>query len=310
MATTIAAIVIMSSALCVTADNMPLPFTRNLSFNDSGHDVLIMQTLLARSSIASQINVPQNSLFDMQTQKALILYQQSIQTVETVGGVITPGILDENTANTLLDCCQCDHYVDAGLPAIQYGSQFKYKFLFTVSNNRSVETQGVLLDQNNKQMLTFHARLHGIDVNHTIWPAYSNTVGLNPLSSNGNTPTGLALIDLNSPETGPDAQEYYGQYPINRIVAGLSGNMALLLPSIRTGLLLHTGEWPNWQPTDPMPNSDGCIHIHPTEVKTIADILINQLGVEMRVNSNGTLPYPYSPQGLISIQQFDGCGRN
>ena len=29
-------------------------------------------------------------------------------------------------------------------------------------------------------------------------------------------------------------------------VAGLDGNALFLLPNIRNGILLHTGEWPNW----------------------------------------------------------------
>ena len=125
--------------------------------------------------------------------------------------------------------------------------------------------------------------------------------GLNEFSSDGNTPTGLTLFDFNSPEGIP---KLYGPYPINRAVKGLKGNAAFLIPNVRDGILLHTGEWPNWTPEDPMPNSSGCIHSHPDSIKTIANIL-EGLGVQMRKNPGGVLPYPYTPQGLLSVEQAD-----
>lgn len=111
-------------------------------------------------------------------------------------------------------------------------------------------------------------------------------------------------FDLNSPE---DNSTLYGPYPINRAVSGLKGNAAWLLPGIRTGLLLHTGAWENsgWLPGSPMPNSEGCIHAYPTAIDEIWQILVNDLGVAMRPNTNGKLPYPYAPQGLLSIQCLD-----
>jgi hypothetical protein len=101
-------------------------------------------------------------------------------------------------------------------------------------------------------------------------------VFLNQLASDGETPTGLAEFDLNSPEDDPVD---YGPYPINRMVLvtargagvltapsqvqGLAGNLAVVVqnsPSrmIRDGLLMHTGEWPGWNTSMPMPNSHGC----------------------------------------------------
>ena len=65
-------------------------------------------------------------------------------------------------------------------------------------------------------------------------------------------------MDLNSPEPA-SSEAFYGPYPVNRVVAGLRGNMGLLLSTnaseaIRSGILLHTGEWANatdgaWDPS-------------------------------------------------------------
>ena len=49
--------------------------------------------------------------------------------------------------------------------------------------------------------------------------------------------------------------------------------------------------------------SNGCIHAHPDDLKTIDNILI-ELGVKMRPNPFGKLPYPYKPQGLLSVEEI------
>jgi hypothetical protein len=84
----------------------------------------------------------------------------------------------------------------------------------------------------------------------------------------------------------------YGPYPVNRAVQGISvsaaqssvarststatandsgtavllflqGNAAWLIPNIRDGILMHTGEWPGWTPPMAMPNSAGvCAPLH------------------------------------------------
>ena len=64
-------------------------------------------------------------------------------------------------------------------------------------------------------------------------------------------------------------------------------------------MLIHTGEWPDWH-GGPMPNSNGCIHIHPEDCKSLSDILQSH-GVQVNPNTNGSLPYPYAPQGLLSL---------
>jgi len=111
----------------------------------------------------------------------------------------------------------------------------------------------------------------------------------------------LGFFDFNTPEPEP---KVYGKWPVNRVTTGLKGNMLLLLPNIRNGILLHTGEWENWNETMPMPNSHGCMHAHPRDIEKIAQILETQLNVEARPNTMGELPYPYPPQGLISVEEI------
>lgn len=50
-------------------------------------------------------------------------------------------------------------------------------------------------------------------------------------------------------------------------------------------------------------DSDGCIHVHPDDLKTI-DQILKKLGVIERQNTFGKLPYPYKPQGLLSIEEI------
>jgi hypothetical protein len=50
-----------------------------------------------------------------------------------------------------------------------------------------------------------------------------------------------------------------------------------------------------------MPNSHGCIHGHPDDIKAVWQLLV-ELGVVVRNNTDGALPYPYKPQGLLSVE--------
>ena len=157
-------------------------------------------------------------------------------------------------------------------------------------------------------LFTFATRTHGqSNPPSAAWPNYNNSVGLNQFSSDGNTPTGLASIDLNSAGPAQD-EKYYGPYPVQRVIAGIAGNMALLLQpqssNIRSGILMHTGEWPGWSDGDQMPDSDGCIHVHPDDLDRINTILTTQLGVVVHNNTFSSKDYPYSPQGIISVQQI------
>jgi len=260
------------------SQNWTCPFSRVLQVGDSGKDVLILQTLIARSSFVEGVNP--TGTFDEATSKAIHDFQ--------AGNNIQPpsGILDIPTSNLLLHLHSYDGYKDDG--TIPPG--YKYKVHIKVSQNRSIETVGFLYNDKMELLYQFPARLHGEGVR-------------NQFCTDGNTPTGLSLFDLNSPEDDPKS---FGPYPINRVVSGLKGNAELLLSNnkntIRSGILLHTGEWSNWQPPQPMPNSDGCIHTWPNSCKQIWNILVS-IGVVVRQNTGGALPYPYEPQGIISIEE-------
>jgi len=52
-------------------------------------------------------------------------------------------------------------------------------------------------------------------------------------------------------------------------------------------------------------HSDGCIHVHPTALLEIDSILVKELGVVIHTNPFGENPYPYKPQGLLSVEQID-----
>lgn len=101
----------------------------------------------------------------------------------------------------------------------------------------------------------------------------------------------------------------YGPWPVNRFVRGLDGNALTLLPNIRDGILLHTGNWNTastgpWLPSEDMPNSSGCIHSHPESVQKIYETLIAQ-GVVVNPNTYSGKNYPYKPQGIAVIEYID-----
>lgn len=83
---------------------------------------------------------------------------------------------------------------------------------------------------------------------------------------------------------------------------------SLVLPNIRDGILLHTGNWTSeaqpWNPTMDMPNSAGCIHGHPDDVYKIQEILVG-LGVKINPNTFSGKNYPYKPQGIGVIELID-----
>ena len=51
------------------------------------------------------------------------------------------------------------------------------------------------------------------------------------------------------------------------------------------------------------------MHVHPDAMKKIDEILQNDLNVTANKNPYGKLPYPYSCQGILSIQQIDGFAK-
>ncbi|RMX44929.1 hypothetical protein pdam_00020672 [Pocillopora damicornis] len=145
-------------------------------------------------------------------------------------------------------------------------SGYKFKVHVPVYKDRTIETNATLYDSNNK------------------------------------------TFDLNSPEPDPKS---FGPYPVIRAVKGLKGNAAIgknkddtFLSDYRSGILMHTGEWDHWNPSEPMPNSHGCIHVHPTDLKNIDDILVHKLGVVIHKNPFEENPYPYVPQGILSVEQI------
>lgn len=294
--------------------DMPMPWYRTLSYDaasplQSGKDVTIAQTLLNRNP---EIALPVDGVYGASTAAAVEAFQGAS------GIVPADGIFMSATAGALLACCLQDGYRDSGAPASDYGKLYKIVVPLP-SANRSVETNATLLDKDNNAIRSFRVRCHGVrdDGTSAAWPDFGDgDYGLNMLSSNGNTPTGLASIDLNSPEPA-SSEQFYGPYPVNRVVAGLEGNMGLLLSTdadaaIRSGILLHTGEWANatdgaWDPSQPMPNSDGCLHAHPEDIEAVWQDLM-AMGVDVHDNPFSTADYPYDPQGIISVYLDDGGG--
>jgi hypothetical protein len=247
-----------------------------------GNDVKIAQALLRRSPFVKNVSV--TSTFDAATVTAVKQFQ-------TGNKITASGKVDVKTASALLHLHTHDGWSDPnGALPVPPGSM--YKVWIPVNKNRSIETVGVLFAANKTVLHRFPVRLQG-------------QPGDMEFCSNGDTPTGYGLFDLNSPESDPVE---FGPYPINRIAWGLKGNMGLLLGdnanTIRNGILLHTGEWQGWKPGNPMPRSHGCIHSYPHDILTIYNIL-TAIGVQMNKNPGGVRPYPFKPQGVISITLID-----
>ena len=256
------------------------PFNRLLRVTSppmSGNDVVIAQNLLTRFNDALNVS----TVYDAATADV-------VRALQTAGGLAVDGELGVETSTLLLNRYLADGYVDATTFPLPHG--FKYIAVVPVHANRSIETTATLYAANGTVLHTFTTRTHGQDD-----PATG--LQLNALASNGATPTGLMTFDLNTPE--PDPKDY-GPYDVNRAPDGLKGNAAFILGGIRNGILLHTGEWDNWTPSQPMPNSHGCIHAHPADIKFIAQVL-QSIGVVAHENPFGQRPYPFRPQGLLSV---------
>jgi peptidoglycan hydrolase-like protein with peptidoglycan-binding domain len=276
---------------------MPLPFTRELYVISplmKGNDVLIAQTLLNRDAAVKPITT--DGYYGNDSAQATTSFQLAHELKGT-------GILDATTAQLLLDLHSADGYVDSGFTAASMG--YKYKIHLPVYANRSIEAVATLYDANNKVLVQFTARSHGHrnDGSSAPWPDFGNgDVGLNEFTSNGNTVTGLFEVDLNSPEPDPTL---YGPYPVNRLVRGLDGNALLLVPNIRDGLLFHTGNWSTttdpWTPSEDMPNSSGCVHGHPNDIKMVYEELV-KIGVVVNPNPFSGKNYPYQPQGVAVVE--------
>eukprot|EP00729_Bicosta_minor_P014185 gene14185-16945_t len=251
---------------------MPLPWTRTLELQQppmNGSDVTIMLGLVARTGI----------------------FRKKF-------GLASSEVFDAQAASMLLAVASDDGYVDDGKTAAARGKL--YKIYVPVHRNRSIETWATLSNASGAVLLTFKVHAHG----HNSDNNSPDGTALNLFTTNGNTPTGLMSLDFNSPEPDPVS---YGPYPINRAVAGIptaganQSNAALLVPHIRSGILVHTGEWSGWAPPMEMPNSAGCLHSWPQFIHQIAELLPT-LGVKMRNNTGGAMPYPYETQGLLSVE--------
>jgi len=282
-----------SKPLPAVSDSMPLPFTRELSVESpllTGDDVFMMQALINRSPFVNKNPIPLTRAYDTATAAAVSAFQTGNQIPTPTGG---DGTFDSVTASVLLELhLDNDGYEDDGLPL---PAPYHYKVYIPIFRNRSIEVTATLFDRDLNVLRQYTVRCHGQN-------DPSTGVALNQFTSNGVTPTGLSSFDLNSPEDDP---KDFGPYPVNRFVQGLKGNALIVIPNIRDGILQHTGEWPNWNVTLPMPNSDGCTHAHPNDVFSIWQILVGDLGVAVRNNTNGALPYPYQPQGLVSVELQD-----
>ena len=296
-------VVAIESLRCVLA--LPDPFgDKPLRIGDVGEPVKIAKELLCRSSFV--MRDPEcgggivDDIFDSKTSAWVNSFQKG-NDLPNSGGVI-----DEDTALAILSLHGEDGYEDDGAAANATGG-YRYKILIPVHRNRSIQTNGTFLDASNKVIFTFPVRAKGHEADNnghmipSTWPDYNGTGdGLNQFSHSGMTPTGLSEIDLNSPE---DNATLYGPYPVTRFVRGLAGNAKFLIPSQRNGILIHTGEWPDFDGTD-MPNSAGCVHTLPHFVEQIWTQSVSE-GAVVRPNSNGKLPYPWKGQGLASVFTVD-----
>jgi peptidoglycan hydrolase-like protein with peptidoglycan-binding domain len=282
------------------SSSMPLPWTRELYITSplmKGNDVLIAQTLLMRDAAVSPITA--DGYYGNDSAGATSSFQKA-------HGLQATGTLDATTAQLLLDLHSADGYVDNGFTAASLG--YKYKLHLPVYLNRSVESVATLFDANNKILIQFRTRSHGHrdDGSEGPWPDFGNgDVGLNQFTSGGNTVTGLYEVDLNTPEPDPTL---YGPYNVNRLVRGLEGNALLLTPNIRDGLLFHTGDWSTssdpWTPSEDMPNSSGCVHGHPNDIKQVAEELA-KIGVVANPNPFSGKNYPYKPQGIAVVELIE-----
>ena len=263
--------------------SMPGPFTRPLMLRDPllvGEDVVILQNLLQRFPLERALRI--TSAYDQETAAAVSYFQAA-------NNVNATGIFDDQTAHLLLDKCLSDGFKDMKTPLLGY----KFKFYVPVFKDRNRETNATLYDADGHERFKFRIRAHGaLDKSGNV---------INQLTTNGNTPTGLMTFDLNSPVPEP-YRKPFGPYPVLRCVRGLKGNAAIgdglghtLYGTYRSEILLHTGEWQDWDPSKNMPNSLGCMKCHPEDQKKIVEILTNELNVKVRHNPLGKQPYPYVP---------------
>lgn len=160
---------------------MPAPFYRELFVTNplmTGNDVLIAQTLLKRDAAVDK-NFVATGTFAQDSATATAAFQGAHSLPST-------GVLDEVSAQTLLDLHSDDQYSDSGFTAASMG--YLYKIHIPVHTNRSVETYSTLFDKDNNVMLKFKSRTHGhrADGTDEPWPDYGNgDIGLTQFASSG-----------------------------------------------------------------------------------------------------------------------------
>lgn len=144
----------------------------------TGNDVLIAQTLLQRDDAVDKNFVASGS-YAQDSATATAAFQ-------TAHNLPSTGVLDEVSAQTLLDLHSDDEYSDSGFTAASMG--YLYKIHIPVHTNRSVETYSTLFDKDNNVMLKFKSRTHGhrADGTDEPWPDYGNgDIGLTQFASSG-----------------------------------------------------------------------------------------------------------------------------
>jgi peptidoglycan hydrolase-like protein with peptidoglycan-binding domain len=274
---------LVAAAAVAQAPPMPLPWSATLAPGDAGQGVYIAQNLLDRAGARPGHRLNASGTFDALTAQYVAAFQRAARLNES-------GVFDAPTADALLACCSDDGYVDDGVPPAALG--YLYKIHVRLFANRSIETPARLIAANGSVVFEFIVRAHGVDgpSNSSVWPYFSDCCdGLTQFSDQGgNTPTGLAEADLNTPESNPVP---YGPYPVNRMVRGLRGNARWLVTgandftTVRDGILMHTGQWSNhstppWAPPAPMVRAvrggrrgwarpvgyDALAHMHPLSI--------------------------------------------
>lgn len=113
----LAPLLCLAMALALTAADMPLPWKRELVYQQeetmTGNDVFILQNLINRDqAVRGRLSI--TSAYDADTYTAVRAFQLAHK-------ISVTGIFDEATANELLDCCSRDGVRDTGFTAASLG---------------------------------------------------------------------------------------------------------------------------------------------------------------------------------------------
>jgi len=139
-------------------------------------------------------------------------------------------------------------------------------------------------------------------------PKLKKSGNRNDLSENGATPSGLMTVDFVVPNIDTGG---FGPFPINKAMRGLKGNAAMHFtldgvsrifhPGVRNGVYFHTGYWKQWTSvTQTMPESHGCVHVHPAGIKHLWDTF-----TYYGIKPTDMYHEPLQERGLISIEVIE-----